>query len=76
MIIASKTVIDYLTAQYPYVVKASKEFYLRKEMDSYICGVRVKSELRIANNENIKSVATDQNNYLMLESSVVGDYDR
>ena len=74
--IASQTVIDYLTAHYPYIVKASKEFYLRKESDSYICGIRAKSELRITVDDNIESVATDHNDYLVLESSVTGEYDR
>jgi len=54
----------------------SEEFYLRKETDAYICGVRVKSELRIAGAENIESVRTNPNNYLILESRVAGDYDR
>ena len=74
--IASRTVIDWLTAHYSYIVRASKEFYLRKEKDSYICGVRVKSGLRIADAESIESVGTDQNNYLVLESRVAGDYGR
>ena len=74
--IASQTVIDWLTTHYPYMIRASKKFYLRKEADSYICGVGVKSKLQITDAKNIKSVDTDQNNYLMLESSVVGDYGR
>jgi AraC-like DNA-binding protein len=74
--IASRTVIDWLTTYYPYIVRTSKEFYLRKETDSYICGVCVKSELQITNAENIKSIDTDKNNYLVLESPVSGDYDR
>ena len=71
-----KTIIDYLAAYYPYIVKTSKEFYLHKELNSYVCGVRIKSEIRIADVKNIKIVATDTNNYLVLESSVIGDYDR
>lgn len=74
--IASQTVIDYLTAHYPYIVRASKEFYLCKESDSYICGVRIKSELLIDGGGNIECVTTDHSDYLVLESSVTGDYDR
>jgi len=73
---ASRTVIDWLTSRYPYILRASKEFYARKETDSYICGVRVNSELRITGAENIERVDAGENNYLMLESSVAGDYDR
>lgn len=74
--IASKTVVDYLSAHYPYIVKSSKELYLRKESNFYVCGVRVNSELRLVEDENITVITTDQNNYLVLVSSVMGDYDR
>lgn len=73
---ASQAVIDYLIANYPYVVRTSSEFYLRKELSTYTCGIRVKSDLRINSSENIDSIVTDQDNYLVLESSVIGDYDR
>ena len=74
--IASQTVIDYLTTHHPYVVRTSKEFYLHKDTNSCICGVRIKSELRIADEDGIKIIAADNDNYLMLESSVTGEYDR
>ncbi len=74
--IASQTVIDYLSAHYPYIIKTSKELYLYKEMNLCICGVRVNSELQITDNKNIKAITTDHNNYLVLESRVMGDYDR
>ena len=75
---ASKTVIDYLTVRYPYLVKTSKEFYLAKSINSYsyVCGVRVNPELWIAGGKNIKNISTAQDNYLVLESNVMGDYDR
>jgi hypothetical protein len=74
--IASQMVIDYLTAHYPYIVKSTKELYLHKEMNLYSCGVRVNSELRITDSENVESITTEQCNYLVLESIVMGDYDR
>ena len=74
--IASQLVVDYLTAHYPYAVKTSKDLYLRKNMNSYICGVRVDPELQPVKDENIFCIKTEQNNYLVLESSVIGDYDR
>jgi AraC-like DNA-binding protein len=74
--IASQTIIDYLTAYYPHIVRTSKEFYMCKELNSYVCGVRVKSEIQLGYVKNIEGVATDRNNYLVLESSVTGDYDR
>jgi predicted transcriptional regulator YdeE len=74
--IASQTVIDYLTAYYPYIINTSKEIYLRKETDTYICGVKVSPKLQLVNDENVVNITTAHNNYLMLESSVMGDYDR
>ena len=74
--IASRTVINYLTAYYPYVVKTSKEFYLRQEFDSYTCGVRINSDMAADRAVNIEIIGTEQNNYIVLESSVMGDYER
>jgi len=73
---ASQTVMGYLAANYPYVINTSKELYVRKEGDAYLCGVRVNPELRLADDENVASVATEEGQYLVLESSVTGDYDR
>lgn len=72
---ASQAVIDYLLVHYPYIIISSKEFYLRKELNSYVCGFRVKSEMKITDTANIESITTDDNKYLMLKSSVIGDYD-
>lgn len=74
--IASQRVIDYLTAHHPYIINISKELYLLKDINTYICGVRVNPELRLVKDENILSITTDQSNYLLLTSSVMGDYDR
>lgn len=74
--IASQTVVDYLTLNYPHIVKTSKDLYLCKDANTYICGVQVNSELQLINNENIINITTDHDNYLVLESSVMGDYDR
>lgn len=73
---ASQKVIDYLSVNYPYIIKTSKEIYLHKEMDLYVCGVKMNSELQIIPDKNIESIATDQGYYLILESCVMGDYDR
>jgi len=84
---ASKTVIDYLSEHYPYIVKTSKEFYLSKTSHggpkacSCVCGVKVNSELRIRDDDNVscgavENLTIDKGSYLMLESSVMGDYDR
>ncbi len=73
---ASRRMIDYLTAYYPYIINTFKELYLQKGINSYVCGVRINPELRFAEDENIASITTDHNHYFVLESSVMGDYDR
>lgn len=72
---ASQTVLAYLTENYPHILQVSKKFYLKKESDSYICGVQIKSQMRI-DSENIEYITADQNDYLVLESNVMGDYTR
>ena len=74
--IASKAVIDYLAAHFPYIVNTLKELYVRKEINAYVCGVRINSGLRIACTDNIRNIYTNHDNYLMLESGIMGDYDR
>ena len=72
----SKTMTDYLTAHYPHILNASNELYLQKEIYSYTCGVRIAPEQEIEESKNIKITTTTENDYLVLESSVMGDYDR
>lgn len=74
--IASKTVVEYLTAHYPYIVKNSKEMYVRKDINTYECGIRIDSDVKIAGNANIENIKTDDDDYLILESNVTGDYNR
>lgn len=74
--IASKTVMDYLSAHYPYIVKMTKEFYLYKEMNTCVCGVRTYSELQNPDSENVENFVMEDGNYLVLDSSVTGDYER
>lgn len=73
---ASKAVIDYLTAYYPYIIETINDLYVHKEGKSCVCGIRIHSELRLIDDKNIRTIATIQNNYLVLESNVMGDYDR
>jgi AraC-like DNA-binding protein len=74
--IASQTVVDYFTRHYPYLMKSSPALYLQKDADTYVCGIRVHRELQTIKEKNIVSLHTDQSHYLVLESRVMGDYDR
>ena len=73
--IASRAVVNYL-ARHPHITGAAREFYLRKEMNAYICGVRISPEAELTEDGNILDIRADQGNYLVLDSSVMGDYDR
>jgi len=73
---ASGAVIDYLSGRYPHIVKHSKEFYIHKEPDLCVCGVRLDSRLPSPIDENIRCIETPGGAYLMLESGVMGDYDQ
>jgi len=74
--IASQTVVDYITNYYSHIVPTSKDLYVRKEVNAYVCGVRVNPEIQFAENENIRAITTMHPYYLVLESNVMGDYDR
>jgi AraC-like DNA-binding protein len=77
--IASQRVMGYLTMHYPHIINFSKEIYLRKETNAYICGVRLYPEMeygQLVNEDNVTCIATDANYYIILESSVMGDYDQ
>lgn len=74
--IASQTVIDYLTEHHPHIINTSKDLYLLKDINTCTCGIRINSELQPIKDENIIKIATNQNKYLVLTSSVMGDYDR
>jgi len=73
---ASTAVIDYMKQHYLHIIKSFKEFYVQKNLDTCVCGVHVSAEFWVDDSENIKSITTEHNNYLMLESCVMGDYCR
>ncbi len=73
---ASRLVAEYVTAYYPHLVKSFKELLLQKGGDFCVCGVRVPWELQPVETQHIISVMTEKSRYLVLESSVTGDYDR
>ncbi len=73
---ASKMVVDYLSEHYPYILRTSKEFYLHREMSYCVCGIRVNTELPVKDNNSIENMMIEKGCYLVLESSVMGDYEQ
>jgi len=74
--LASKTVMNWLAKRHPYIAKTAREFYVRKDENSCVCGVRVNNEQHVTDGENIRNITVGQGNYLVLESGIMGDYDR
>jgi len=79
--VASQLVIDYVTQHYPHIINASKELFLQKDSDlhhisTYTCGIRINGNLQLVEDKNITRITTKHHHYLILESTVMGDYDR
>lgn len=74
--VASEAVIGFLATHDPETLRASRAFYLRKEANACACGVLANGPFPIVGAEGIEILATDRADYLMLESGVMGDYDR
>jgi len=39
-----------------------------------VCGVKISPEIKLTGNENVKTIFTEQNKYLVFETSAMGDY--
>lgn len=74
--LASERVIAYLLEHAPQAIRSSREFYLQREGVSCCCGVRVDDGLQLQEGAPVERIATGKGRYLMLSSSVMGDYDR
>lgn len=73
---ASRFVVDYITKNYPHIVNSSKALFLQKNGNTYICGVQVNPDLPFIESEQITRIISQHHSYLILESRVMGDYDR
>jgi len=73
---ASGFVVDYVTKNYPHIVNSSKALFLQKNGNTYICGIQVNPGLPFIENEQVIRITTKLHSYLILESRVMGDYDR
>lgn len=73
---ASQKMIDYLTKNHYKNISAYKELYIQKGINAYACGVKISCDTQFIKEENIGVIKTAESNYLVLESSVTGDYDR
>ena len=73
---ASQMVIEYLKKHCPYIINFSKETYLQKRFNSCVCGVLVSPTIQLVDDDNVRSVTTEHNKYLVFENGVMGDYYR
>ena len=72
---ASEMVFNYMKANYLETAMDSKEFYLQKDMNCCVCGIKTDTGRQYIEDINIMDIAADKPDYLVLESDVAGNYD-
>lgn len=70
---ASKTVLEFLSDHYPYLVKTAKSFYVARNGMEYTCGVKLEKNLHIPQDSNVEIVHISSGNYAILEGDCCGD---
>ena len=71
--VASRTVINFLRSYYPHILKRAKEFFVSKQHDGYICGVRLEDGLSLPQNSNMELLTFPNGQYAVLEDYCSGD---
>ncbi len=71
---ASRDVVEYLSENYPYIIKNSREFFFRQKDDCFTCGVKINTDLRIGRDVHIKNY--EKQSFGVLYLNVIGDYER
>ena len=66
---AARTVMDFLTAEHPQIVRSAGEFYLQPTAEGCTCGVRVHAPLEG------HTLTVPEGHYLVLHSHVMGEYE-
>jgi hypothetical protein len=69
---ASRDVVEYLTKNYPYIIKNSKEFFFRQKDDCFTCGVKINTELKTDRGLHIKNY--EKQSFAVLYLSGISDY--
>lgn len=70
---ASRTVLHFLESYYPYILKNVREFFVSKQHDKYICGVRLVNEISLPENSDVKFLTFDEGKYAILDGHCCGD---
>lgn len=76
---ASQAVMDYLMARDPQTARTATAFYVQHGAGYCVCGIQLPDGWRAVNAEgmgNIKLLELSQGDYWVLESRVMGDYER
>ncbi|MCL2707676.1 MAG: AraC family transcriptional regulator [Defluviitaleaceae bacterium] len=71
---ASRMIVNFLAAYYPEIVKTSREYYVSREADSFVCGIRADSALDIPGAAEALQIATEGEYYLRSDSETPADY--
>lgn len=71
---ASRDVVEYLSENYPYIIKNTKEFYYQQKNDCFTCGVKINTDLNTRGEVNIKNY--EKQCFAVMYLSGIGDYAR
>lgn len=71
---ASRDVVEYLSDNYPYIIKNSKDFFFRQKGNCFTCGVKINTDLKTSRDLHI--VNYENQSFAVLYLSGIGDYAR
>lgn len=69
---ASRAVVEYLSENYPYVIKNAKNFYLRQDGDRYTCGVQIDTDIKAVDDLHI--ISYKNSSFAVLQINGIGDF--
>ncbi len=73
---ASKAVLDFLSSHSPIVIKSLNEFYIKKDINSYTCGVKIDKTINICGDASVKTLSINEGTYIVLSGNILGDYNK
>lgn len=72
----SQAVLEYIADHHSNLLKTIKEFFVKKDVAYYTCGVRLYTDINIYDNSLVKIFAVKEGTYLVLSANNIGDYDK
>jgi hypothetical protein len=73
---ASKAVLNFLSNYSPIIIKSLNEFYIKKDISSYTCGLKIDKMIDIYESASVKTLSVTEGTYIVLSGNILGDYDK